>query len=138
MTFAELGHEKTSPLPMREMSHGGSHLSGSIGARFRAHLIDFSGLVAFLRQEHPTKTAESVEALCGIPAPTVRKWLSGETTPSGAAPATLLLAYGPEAFASCVKCAPRWLHAAVREEMTEKLESEIAERERRLADLRRK
>ena len=113
-------------------------MSGLIGARFRANLVDFSGLVAFLRQEHPIKTAESVQAFCGISAATVRKWLSGETNPNGAALATLLLAYGPEAIASCVKCSPRWLKAAVREEMTERLESEISERERRLAELRAK
>jgi hypothetical protein len=138
MTFVDTVHQKTSPVPVRKISHGGLELSGSIGARFRAHLIDFSGLVAFLRQEHPNKTAEAVEAICGVPAATVRKWLSGETNPNGTALATLLLAYGPEAFASCVAYSPGWLKAAVRDEMTRKLEQQISERERRLAELRAK
>ena len=112
-------------------------MSGSIGARFRANFIDFSGLVAFLRQEHPSKTAEAVEAHCGIPAATVRKWMAGETNPNGFALAVLVLAYGPESFAACVKCSPDWLKQAVQQEMAARLENEIAERERRLADLRR-
>jgi transcriptional regulator with XRE-family HTH domain len=111
-------------------------MSGSIGARFRAKLIDFSGLVAFLRNEHPTKTAESVEAHCGISAATVRKWMSGETNPNGTALAILLLAYGPEAFASCVKCSPDWLACAVRQEVVRKLNSEIEDRQRKLLNMR--
>jgi hypothetical protein len=121
----------------RQSSRSELGMSGSFSDRFRSKLVDFSGLVAFLRAEHPNKTAEAVEARCGVPATTVRKWMSGETNPNGKALVLLMLEYGPEAFASCVRCAPDWAKAAVRAEMTRKLESEIVERERQIADLSR-
>jgi hypothetical protein len=110
-------------------------MSGSVHNRFRSKVVDFAGLVAFLRNQHPSKTAEAVEMNCGVPACTVRKWLTGETTPSGLALASIMLAYGPEAFAACVKCAPSWLSAAVRAEMSEKLKAKIAADQRRLEEL---
>ena len=105
--------------------------------RFRAPAIDFTGLAEFLRKEHPTKTAEFVEARCGIPAKTVRKWMDGENAPNGAAILTLALYYGPQVLAACFRGAPSWLDAAARVEMAAKLKSEIAERERQLSDLAR-
>jgi hypothetical protein len=100
-----------------------------------SNIVDFAGLAAFLRKAHPQKTCEAVEASCGVPACTVRKWLTGETTPSGSALAVIMLVYGPEAFASCVKFAPAWLSAAVRVEMAERLKAKIARDQQTLNDL---
>jgi hypothetical protein len=119
----------------RKSSRVGGFMSGSKSNRLRSNSIDFSGLVAFLRDQHPSKTAESVEAHCGVPACTVRKWLAGETTPGGFALASILLAYGPEAFAFCVKCAPSWLSAAVRADMADRLKQRISRDQQTLNDL---
>ena len=49
----------------------------------------------------------------------------------------LILVFGPEFLAATLDNPPAWLDAASRQEMAARLQSEIAERERRLADLRR-
>ncbi|WP_238310225.1 hypothetical protein [Methylobacterium organophilum] len=55
-------------------------------------------IAAFLRAEHPSKTALSVEGHTGISAKTVEKWLQGASAPSGAAYHQLIKVYGPELF----------------------------------------
>jgi hypothetical protein len=109
---------------------------GKTCPRFRAPVVDFAGLAEFLRKEHPAKTAEFVEARCGIPSKTVRKWLEGENAPNGAAVLTLALFYGPQALSACLKGAPAWLDAANRDEMVRKKMSEIEDLQRQLSQLR--
>lgn len=108
---------------------------GKTCPRFRAPAIDFAGLADFLRKEHPAKTAEGVEARCGIPAKTVRKWIEGENAPNGFAILTLALAYGPQVLSACLVGAPYWLDAAARLEMAERLKEQIARDQKTLRDL---
>lgn len=108
---------------------------GKACTRFRAPAIDFMGLAEFLRKEHPVKTAEFVEARCGIPAKTVRKWLDGENAPNGPAILTLALAYGPQALSACFIGAPAWLDEASHADMARKLKENIARDQRTLQEL---
>jgi hypothetical protein len=97
--------------------------------------INFEGLQAFIRSEHPVKTALCVEAATGIPSDTVKKWISGEASPNGRALLTLAMVYGPQVLAACVNGAPKWLDAATRAEIARKLTAEIADRQRELSEL---
>jgi hypothetical protein len=49
----------------------------------------------------------------------------------------MIWVFGPEFLAAVFDRAPNWLATAAREEMTRKLESEIADRERRRSELTR-
>ena len=93
--------------------------------------IDFEGLAAFLRRQHPTKTAQCVAALTGLPADSVKKWINGEVQPSGRAMLAMVCAYGPEFIAAAVRNAPEWCNQDLRAAKIAKLKQEIAELERR-------
>ena len=103
--------------------------------RFWAPAIDFAGLSDFLRKEHPTKTAEFVNARTGIPVKTVRKWLDHENAPNGPAILTLALYYGPQVLAACFVGAPAWIDQASRVEIARKLLEQIERDERTLREL---
>ena len=92
--------------------------------------VDFEGLAAFLRHAHPSKTAATVAANTGLPADTVKKWLSCEVQPSGKAMLTLICAYGPALISASVKGAPEWCDAEARAAKIAALKSELAELEK--------
>lgn len=77
----------------------------------------------FLRQCHPTKTADHVAAVTGCSRAQVAKWLEGAATPGGPAIARLTLAYGPAFFAAYMgNLAPKWLDDDVREQRMAELD----------------
>jgi molybdopterin converting factor small subunit len=92
-------------------------------------------IVAYLREIYPTKTAEHVAADVGVTVYAVEKWLSRESAPSLSAFGIMSMIYGPE-FVSRAFPKMSWLDPVVRAEKVRKLNSEIAERERQLAQLR--
>ncbi|KAB1068878.1 hypothetical protein [Methylobacterium planeticum] len=51
-------------------------------------------VAGFLREQHPLKTAQCVEAETGVSAHTVRKWLEQGNAPSGPAYDALVNRYG--------------------------------------------
>lgn len=94
-----------------------------------------AGVVSFLTAQHPTKTAEHVEAESGVPAATVRNWLRGLSAPSGEAIVRLLLAYGPDVLLPALPRAPEWLSRPVMARRQAEIEAEQARLSRALADL---
>jgi hypothetical protein len=91
-------------------------------------------VIAFLRETYPSKTAENVASDIGVSIHAVEKWLARESAPSLPTFGILAMAYGPE-FVARVFPSLTWLDPVVRRRMADKLESEIAERERRLAEI---
>ncbi len=94
-------------------------------------------LTAFLRSQHPIKTADSVSARTGVKAETVQKWLDQGCAPSLTAVLAIVMAYGPEALATVLgDRAPAWLSAAHREAEAARIDLEIEELKARRASLR--
>jgi hypothetical protein len=119
----------------RKASRGVPGMNSRIKGKKWSDRVDFVGLSAFLRAEHPAKTPQAVEAKTDIPADTVKKWLGHEAAPSGGNLLTLALVYGPQVLAACIKGAPAWLDAATRAEMARKLKDKIAADQRTLHEL---
>lgn len=92
-------------------------------------------MIAFLRRQHPVKTADNVAADSGVPAGTVQKWLDRGSAPSVVHFARLVSAYGPDFLATAFASPPAWLSQAVRDERAATLKAEIAAREAMLARL---
>jgi hypothetical protein len=69
-------------------------------------------LGAFLRRQHPVKTAIAVEAACGVREEAIRKVLAGRSVPSFESLGRLLAAYGPELLVETMDNPPEWLRAA--------------------------
>lgn len=88
--------------------------------------IDLDGLPRFLRERHPDKTAQHVQARTGVPADTVRKWLLGVAVPSLKTALQLLCAYGPEVLVAMFREPPDWLDAEAREAEQARMEAEVA------------
>lgn len=80
---------------------------------------DGEGVILFLRNLYPQKTAESVAADTGLRPTTVRKWIDRGPAPSFRATLALIAAYGPALLAVAFgRNPPEWLsHAAHVEEM---------------------
>jgi ribosomal protein S16 len=94
-------------------------------------------LIAYLRNQHPVKTADNVSARTGVKAETVQKWLDQGCAPSWTAVLAIVMAYGPEALANVLgDRAPAWLSAAHREAEAARLDREIEELKARRASLR--
>jgi hypothetical protein len=91
-----------------------------------ADAIDTDGLVAFLRQRHPTKTAQHVAALTGEPAETVRKWLSFSTRPSLRALIVLVCVYELPLLEACLRRHPDWMKRAREDRGHHALAAEMA------------
>lgn len=88
--------------------------------------FDQSGLVTFLRQQHPTKTADHVSALCGVSVDTVRNWLKGRNHISITHSILLVAVYGPDALKAMWSGAlPGWLDVAVQDEALARNEAEF-------------
>lgn len=93
-------------------------------------------VIDFLRERHPRKTAENIEAETGIAAKTVAKWLEGVCLPGFPAVLTLTSAYGPEFLCAVMDNPPRWLSEAARLEKAAQVERQIAALQADLARLR--
>lgn len=85
-------------------------------------------LAAYLRQQHPSKTADAVSDRCrGRVSPDqVRKWLKRGSAPSGEALLWLATAYGPTllvtCFGPCPVGQPDWLSLALQVERASDLD----------------
>lgn len=110
----------------------------AISSKLRVKASEDTGaLVArFLRAQHPRKTAEMVAADTGLAISTVATWLEGRSVPGGVAVLTLIAVYGPSFLASVMPGSFGWLSDAARTAEQQKLEREIEERQRALAELR--
>ena len=89
--------------------------------------IDFRGLAVFLRRLYPSKTAARVAADTGLPADSIKKWLSLEVQPNGRAMLVLVCVYGADLILASVKDAPDWCNRDARRARRAKLLAEIAE-----------
>lgn len=91
---------------------------------------------AFLRTQHPLKTAQCVEAETNISANTVRKWLEQGNSPSGSAYDALVCRYGAD-FLCAVhpEHAGAWFAAVARQQRQVRLERRAADLRRELAEL---
>lgn len=86
-----------------------------------------SGFSAFLRKQHPTKTADHVHARSGVPADTVKNWLKGRNQVSLQHSILLFTAYGPNVLKSMWSgVVPGWLDSAVQAYALETLERKQA------------
>lgn len=83
-------------------------------------------VVAYLKAQHPSKTAEEIEVATGgrVAAETARKWLSRSSAPSFFACLSLIGAYGPGFLAAVMDEQPDWLSAAARDAALQHLNSE--------------
>ena len=110
-------------------------MSGHIAGKIDTESVKRA--VAFIERLYPVKTGDNFKAATGISADTFRKWRDGVSAPGWRHSLRMILVFGPEFLAATLDNPPAWLDAASRQEMAARLQSEIAERERRLADLRR-
>ncbi|MGW9822264.1 DNA-binding transcriptional regulator YiaG [Methylorubrum extorquens] len=92
---------------------------------------------AFLRSQHPLKTAQCVEAETNISANTVRKWLEQGNAPSGSAYDALVCRYGAD-FLCAVhpEHAGAWFADVARQQRQQRLERKAAALLRQIDDLR--
>lgn len=105
---------------------------GQVEARTLAERV-----AAFLRSEHPLKTAQCVEAETDISAHTVRKWLEQGNAPSGPAYDALVRRYGA-AFLCAVHPEARgsWFDGVARMERQAELEARAATIRKQLQEVR--
>jgi hypothetical protein len=108
---------------MRIGSHINQKVFSSVGRRSAVRL---ERVCTFLREIHPAKTADNTAADTGISSPTVRKWLEGKASPSGAGVVRLVAVYGPEFLCAVMDAPPAWLTEAGRDASRARLEEKIA------------
>ena len=92
---------------------------------------------AFLRRQHPAKTAEAVAADLApfrIKAGTIGKMLERRSAPSARTLLALTCAYGPEFLAEVLPTPPAWLDASWRAQRQEAFIREAAALQRRYED----
>jgi len=84
--------------------------------------------VAFLRAQHPVKTAEAIEAETGgvVTAARAKKWLAGVARPDFRATMALICVYGPAFLSAVLHEEPQWVVRATRAERLAALEAEHA------------
>ena len=92
--------------------------------------VDFASLATFLRRKYPYNTADHVSRDTGVPASSVKKWLSLEVEPRGRAMLALICAYGPPLICAAVKSPPAWCDADLRAAKIAKLRAELDALER--------
>ncbi|MFN3891965.1 MAG: hypothetical protein ACK4MV_16340 [Beijerinckiaceae bacterium] len=94
-------------------------------------------IVAFLRDRHPAKMPENVEADTGIPAETVSQWEQRGSAPSIAAAFRLFNAYGPEFLVAAMgDSAPDWLRKGAIAAEIEQRQRVLEEGAQRIEELR--
>lgn len=101
-----------------------------------AELVDLDGLATFLRREHPTATALTVQCETGIPARTVECWFEGRSRPSLRHLMRLLVAYGPDALAAVMIDPPQWLVEAQQHRRARALQTQIETLKAQLKNVR--
>ncbi|GJE03597.1 hypothetical protein [Methylobacterium isbiliense] len=99
--------------------------------------IDAAGMVRWLRERYPAKTATHVAADLGAPVDTVAKWLAREALPNGRMLVLMICVYGPEFLAALLHTPPDWLQIAATEQDQRRLEAKLAAVKAQLADHRR-
>jgi hypothetical protein len=101
--------------PMPKARSKGGHLSPIAGTTVppaARSTTPAARLGAFLRRQHPVKTAIAVEATCGVREEAIKKVLAGRSVPSFESLGRLLAAYGPELLVETMDNPPEWLRAA--------------------------
>jgi hypothetical protein len=95
--------------------------------------------VAFLRAQHPVKTAEAVEAETRglVSAARVQKWLLGVNKPDFAATMALICVYGPAFLSATLLVEPIWVAHATRAQHLAALEAEHARLSREIQTITR-
>jgi hypothetical protein len=101
------------------------------------HEVSERGL-AWLESRYPAKAAESIASDLRVPVSTARKWVSHLAPMSRGAFATAIIVHGPEFLCAALgPSAPAWLDEDARDAQRAALQSEIAEIEKRMADIDR-
>ncbi|GEP09855.1 hypothetical protein [Methylobacterium gnaphalii] len=94
-------------------------------------------MCAFLREQHPVKTASCVEAEAGVSAHTVRKWFDLGSAPSGPAYDALVRRYGAPFLCSVhPETRDAWFAHVARLQEQEQLEARARQITQRLTDMR--
>jgi hypothetical protein len=130
--FAYSFHDHPASAVMTRSSSSGVIRKSSVVAQ----TVLGDRLKAFLRRLHPSKTAMNVAADTGCSAAQVEKWLEAGTLPNCVAMMRLIAAYGPEFLAAMFEAPPAWIVAACVAERGARIDSEIAQREREIDDLK--
>ena len=92
---------------------------------------------AFLREQHPVKTAQCVEGEAGVSAHTVRKWLDQGNAPSGPAYDALVRCYGAPFLCSVhPETRDAWFAHVARMQEQEQLEAKALQIRQRLTAMR--
>lgn len=102
----------------------------------RRHLTLGERVCAFLREQHPAKTADNVSADTGIPYNTVKTWLDRASAPNAEGYTALWIAYGPDFLAALADREPAWLKEIRRVQEAAHLKAEIAALELKLAGVK--
>lgn len=120
------GRRQATPQP-RALSRGRTNMSHgkkvtSHPERVTSHPDIGERVCAFLRAQHPVKTAEWVAAETGIPAETIAHWLKIDGRPSAAHLLALIGAYEAEFLVSIAPSLGKWLDPVRRERKLLELE----------------
>lgn len=91
---------------------------------------------AFLREQHPVKTADNVAADTGIPFNTIKTWLDRASAPNAEGYTALWMAYGPNFLAALADREPAWLQDVRRAQEAAHLKAEIAALQFKLAGVK--
>ena len=87
----------------------------------------------YLADKYPTKTAEHVAADTGCTVPAVKRWLYSGSAPNFECFGKLISAYGPDILSAVLPQAS-WVERALADLHEEKLRTDLADAERRLAE----
>ena len=125
---ARLAPEACKPsrsLPTRATSRGVEGMSGLTFGKVSD--AKWERGIAFLRRQHPIKTAECVAECTRIKPDTVRKLLAGVAEPSFRNYSRLIAVYGMEFVASIFDWAPAWFSEEERARRQASLELHLEE-----------
>jgi hypothetical protein len=92
-------------------------------------------IIAFLRDKHPSKTAENVSAETGLGVETVQTWLDRGSAPGIVGAWALVSAYGPEFLCAAMERPPTWCSDVARELRLQQINAGIAALEAERAEL---
>jgi DNA-binding transcriptional regulator YiaG len=120
----------TSRFALRQYSGKQTQLS------VRSSTIVGERIVAFLREQHPVKTIESVSAETGVSQATIAKWFERASVPGGLAILMLAAAYGPEFLVAAYPKAPNWLRITHRAHRIDQLTKQQEALSKQLEELR--
>jgi hypothetical protein len=101
----------------------------------KADRADVNLALSFLKQRHPSKTADCVAAETGISPNTVAQWFKGNSKPGWHHTWALIGAYGPEFLAAICPRSRVWVEPARKLEELRQLELERVRLNQRIKEL---